>query len=247
MIVESFLDFVDDWLLIPLSTELSLLLRSLSRWLASVVVCLDHGKDFAISPNVSRRYSLFPRSPFPPPPPLHSRKISVNCAKLDRRRRWLVAGSCGSFGGDIEVICVAESRLPVPESIFITLWLIIFLIIYTIILVRVSIFVSSYEKVLWKVLWRMRKAIFGGEKKKKESWCNVCLSEFLRVRFNYEIFLRCNTRWFKRWKLIFSSGKFFFFFLWTERNEIWWNICCASLINRIVYEIVLMFQRLFRK
>lgn len=25
------------------------------------------------------------------------------------------------------------------------------------------------------------------------------------------------------------------------------EICCASLINRIVYEVVLMFQRLFRK
>lgn len=36
----------------------------------------------------------------------------------------------------MEVICVAESRLPVPESIFIILWLIIFfffLVIYTVI------------------------------------------------------------------------------------------------------------------
>lgn len=42
------------------------------------------------------------------------------------------------------------------------------------------------------------KSDFRRGEKKKESWCNVCLGEFLRVRFNYEIFLRCNTRWFKR-------------------------------------------------
>lgn len=46
--------------------------------------------------------------------------------------------------------------------------------------------------------------------KEKESWCNVCLGEFLKARFNYEIFLRCNTVvGFKRWKLIFSSEDFF--------------------------------------
>ena len=118
LMVESFLDFVDAWLLIPLSTELSRLLRNLSKWLASVVVCLDHGNDLAMSANVSRRYSLFPRSLFADePPPLHSRRMSVNLVKLDRRRVWFaVEVSCGSLGGDIDVICVAESRLPVPKQ-----------------------------------------------------------------------------------------------------------------------------------
>lgn len=116
VIVDSFLDFVDAWFLIPPSTELSRLFRNLSRRLASVVVCLDHGDDFMMSARVSRRCSLFPRSLFPePPPPLHSRRMSVNWAKLDRRRRWFgVVDSCNSFGGDIDVIWVAESRLPVP-------------------------------------------------------------------------------------------------------------------------------------
>lgn len=40
--------------------------------------------------------------------------------------------------------------------------------------------------------WKNEKSDFR-RGKEKESWCNVCLGEFLRARFNYEIFLRCNT------------------------------------------------------
>lgn len=44
-------------------------------------------------------------------------------------------------------------------------------------------------------------------------------------------------------KLIFSSGNFFY-----ERDEMkYGEICSALFINRIVYEIALMFQRLFRR
>ena len=90
LIAESLRDFVDAWLLIPLSTELSRRLRSLSRWLGSVVVCLDQGKDFAMSASVSRRQSLFARVLFAEAPPLHSLRMSVSWAKLDRRRRVFV-------------------------------------------------------------------------------------------------------------------------------------------------------------
>lgn len=89
LMAESRLDLVDTWLLLmPLSTELSRLFRTLARWLASVVVCRDHGSDLAMSAKVSLRQSLLPRPLFPEaPPPLHSRKMSVSWARLDRRRR----------------------------------------------------------------------------------------------------------------------------------------------------------------
>lgn len=118
LMAESRLDLVDTWLRMPLSTELSRLFRRLARWLASVVVCRDHGSDLAMSAKVSLRQSLLLRPLFPEaPPPPHSRRMSVNCARLDRRRRWFVGEeSWVSFGGEIDVICAAESRLPVPEG-----------------------------------------------------------------------------------------------------------------------------------
>lgn len=119
LMAESRLDLVDTWLRIPLSTELSRLFRRLARWLASVVVCRDHGSDLAMSAKVSLRQSLLPRPLFPEVPPPHSRRMSVSCARLDRRRRWFVGEeSWVSFGGEIDVICAAESRLPVPSRCF---------------------------------------------------------------------------------------------------------------------------------
>ena len=118
LIAESRLDFPDIWLLMPLSTELSLRFRRLAMCGVSVVVCLDHGNDLAISARVSRRQS-FPALPdfaVEPPPP-HSLTMSVNWARLDLRRRWFGGDdSCVSFGGDIESICAAESLLPVPKK-----------------------------------------------------------------------------------------------------------------------------------
>lgn len=118
LMAESRLDLLDTWLRMPLSTELSRLLRRLTRWLASVVVCRDHGNDLAMSAKVSLRQSLLLRLLFVEiPPPPHSRRMSVSWARLDRRRRWFVGEqSWVSFGGEIDVICAAESRLPVPED-----------------------------------------------------------------------------------------------------------------------------------
>lgn len=79
LMAESRLDLLDTWLRMPLSTELSRLLRRLTRWLASVVVCRDHGSDLAMSARVSLRQSLLPRLLFVEiPPPPHSRRMSVN-------------------------------------------------------------------------------------------------------------------------------------------------------------------------
>lgn len=115
LMAESRLDLLDT-LRIPLSTELSRLFRRLTRWLASVVVCRDHGSDLAMSAKVSLRQSLLLRFVEIPPPP-HSRRMSVSWARLDRRRRWFVGEqSWVSFGGEIDVICAAESRLPVPKN-----------------------------------------------------------------------------------------------------------------------------------
>jgi hypothetical protein len=120
LMAESRLDLLDTWLRMPLSTELSRLFRlaRLARWLPSVVVCRDHGSDLAMSARVSLRQSLLLRPLFPDaPPPPHSRRMSVSCARLDRRRRWFVGDEFWvSFGGEIDVICAAESRLPVPEQ-----------------------------------------------------------------------------------------------------------------------------------
>lgn len=118
LMAESRLDLLDTWLRMPLSTELSRLFRRLTRWLASVVVCRDHGNDLAMSARVSLRQSLLLRLLFVEiPPPPHSRRMSVSWARLDRRRRWFVGEqSWVSFGGEIDVICAAESRLPVPKG-----------------------------------------------------------------------------------------------------------------------------------
>lgn len=79
LMAESRLDLLDTWLRMPLSTELSRLFRKLTRWLASVVVCRDHGSDLAMSAKVSLRHSLLPRLLFVEiPPPPHSRRISVS-------------------------------------------------------------------------------------------------------------------------------------------------------------------------
>lgn len=118
LMAESRLDLLDTWLRIPLSTELSRLFRRLAWWLASEVVCRGHGSDLAMSAKVSLRQSLLLRLLFVEiPPPPHSRRMSVSWARLDRRRRWFVGEqSWVSFGGEIDVICAAESRLPVPRN-----------------------------------------------------------------------------------------------------------------------------------
>lgn len=87
-----------------------------------------HGKLLARSASVSLRHrgsfeeavlEAAALDEWEPPPP-HSRSMSVNCARDDRRRlvAVVVPGgevSCVSVGGDMDVIWAAESRRPAPR------------------------------------------------------------------------------------------------------------------------------------
>lgn len=76
------------------------------------VVCLLHGRLLAKSANVSRRFNgALPFLFVVLLPPLHSRKISVNCASELLLRRCAPGGG-DVLGGDAADICADESLRP---------------------------------------------------------------------------------------------------------------------------------------